>query len=787
MITRPTALIGRESELERLDQSLAAVEAGRSSFQLLVGEAGIGKTRLLSEARARSMARGLRTLHGVAIESGAGLPYLPLLTAISESLNGRGLEGSSAQIRAALFVRPGRDAPAAASDGRSQDEVGAALLLQAVFEVLTARPTVLLIDDVQWADASTLTVLDYLAHRGVDSAIAVIAAARDDERDPIERLAIADGRRYVHIPVPRLTREQVATQVETILGSAPPALDVDSIFRRTVGNPFFVEQVVASLVDLADRADEGAPAQLRALVLRRIRGLAPHSRAALDVLAILGRASPGELVSRIGRVTLNAVVSAMAEGARAGVVESDEHGYALRHPLFGEVIRHELAGPVRMELHRRAAEALADLVADPAVVAEHWWQAGAPRQSWAAAVAAADAARRTPAFGEQLLHLLRAIEVWPEDEPGHGAAILDAAHAAWMTGDPVAALRLARDAETSLLRVIGGPGGSSQDHALGLELLLAEGAFAWDAGDRDAAVRAFDQAHLILTDSTPPRSRSRAMWGLGRARIGERAFSEALEFALRAASFAREANDHVEEAEDLLLAGMAVAWAGGADGVAYLEEGRRLALAARAPSTIGHAHQFLVDILALSGAPERALQTAIEGITVTEELGLGRSHAADLRGRAALLFTDMGRYREAAEPLVGAEPRAYPLLARARLALRRGSYDEAATALDEAATGGAIGGPGSLGGWLELTHVEMANLRGDDAVARTWLGRVPEVPGIWGLDVAAWTALWVSRLGPSVDVQAGLATVGRHPDAALRRALGAEIAAMADALLGVLL
>jgi DNA-binding CsgD family transcriptional regulator len=108
--------------------------------------------------------------------------------------------------------------------------------------------------------------------------------------------------------------------------------------------------------------------------------------------------------------------------------------------------------------------------------------------------------------------------------------------------------------------------------------------------------------------------------------------------------------------------------------------------------------------------------------------------------------------------------------------MRRGAFDRAERALDEAAGLGAIGGPGALGGWLELARLELAWLRADAPDAGRWAAAIPFVPGVWGADVGAWVARWHARLG--LGERAALVdAAGRHPDPGRRAALVAEVEA----------
>ena len=759
-------LIGRDRELGRLADAIGAAVAGSPGFLLVLGEAGIGKTRLLRAAARLADRAGWRVLWGTAIESGRSIPYLPLLAPLTALVEGSGRGGQASRVPsddAMRVIRGALAGPARTADeGSSRRSLDTARLMEAVFDVLGRQPTLLVVDDAQWADASTLTVLDYVAHRARHEPLVVLAAARDEEPATLSRLPIADGRRFQAMALSRLSPTQVRLQAAALLGTTVSGSRAAALHRRTAGNPMFVEQVIAQ----ADR-DRGAPASLRALVMRRVTGLENEVRRVLDALAIIGRPAEPALIARVAGMSIAAADDALAAAIRAGVVVTDEAGVALRHPLFGEVIDAELSGPARRGLHAAAAEAESEAHGDAAEIANHWWFSGDSARAWSSASAAAVAATRSFAFAEVRLHLQRATEVWPEGEPGKLDALVELARAAWLSGDPAGALRLARAAQELE------PGRA--------ESMIEVGVYAWDAGYRGEATEAFIEAGSLIGADADPVLRGRASWGLGRAFAVTRS-EEAAELGLRAAALAREAGDLVLRSEGLALAAMARAFSGALDGLRWLDEAVDLALqSGESPHVAGHAFQFKVDLLGLAGAREEALATALAGIEACARLGLARTHGSDLRGRAALLLLESGRMADALDVVEPADERAFAALALGVLEMRRGDPDAAAAALDAASTSGAIGGPGALGGWLELARVELAWLGGDGPGARRWLDAIVPPPGVWGADVGAWTARWRARIDPAIP--AGLrAAAGGHPDPAVRGALVMEVrAATGDA------
>ena len=218
----------------------------------------------------------MRVLAGSAVETGGAIPYLPLVGPLAVAVDdAAATDAASVTVRRVVRGEPVVADPAPHREDAAAS-AGAARFIEAVYEVLVRRPTLLIVDDVHWADRSTVTVLEYLARRAGPVPLVVVAAARDDEPDLIGALSIADGRRFDRIEVHRLDRAEVADQVAALLGQRPPPALVDRLFERSAGNPMFVEELLGA----GDPGGEVGPGSssstaLRALVLGRVGRLSP--------------------------------------------------------------------------------------------------------------------------------------------------------------------------------------------------------------------------------------------------------------------------------------------------------------------------------------------------------------------------------------------------------------------------------------------------------------------------------------------------------------------------------
>ena len=783
----PVRLIGREAELARLTIALDAARSGEAAFRLVLGEAGIGKSALLAATMTLAADRGLRVLAGSAVETGRSIPYLPMVGPLATAIEGderTGRDAAAAKHAVRSVVRGALPGERIAPDVDAAASAGAARFIEAVFEVLVARPTLLIVDDVHWADRSTITLLDYLSRRAADAPLAIVAAARDDEPSAVVSLPIADGRRFEQIPVSRLGRGDVADQVADLLGHRAGTELVDELFERSAGNPMFVEELVGAVGADGRSADGGsttaiastaiASAALRSLVLGRVGRLSPAARSATEALAVVGRPADEALIGAVAGLDEAAIGPALEDAIAGGVVVSVGPNHDVRHPIVGEVVVDTLSAATSRRLHRRAAEAL-DGRSAPGVAAErarHWSAAGDDRRAWTADLEATDEAMHAFAFAEAAVALRHAARIWPPDEPGLARAELRAADAIWLSGDPELALEVALSAQAHV-----GASGDGAEHRQGgrdfeVELDIALGRYGWDAGERELSTRAFTRAIERLDPDVSPALRARALWGVGRGRIGEGRYDESYRMAIAAANAAHEGGVPAWEAEGWLLAGMAEAWSG-KNGIEELRRGIAVAVESGDPGAIGHAHLFLVDMLGLAGQREAALALAMDGIVLAERVGIGATHGSDLRGDAALLLIETGRWADADAVLAPADPRAIPSYARALLAMRRGDLATADDEIVAITVGRSIGGRGIRGGPLELARAEAAWLRGDRATATRELDSVTFSPGVWGIDFAAWRAFWRAKLGTATSEEPR----PRHTDARLDAALEAEIEA----------
>ena len=464
--------VGRERELSSLRGALG----GDARLVLVVGDAGVGKTRFVGEGMRRA-GGGMAWIWGGCLPLAEKLPLLPVADALGElsRLDGGGL------LEAALGLAPryvraeverllpqlGTAEPGQGSRGEGGQRER---LLSAVAELLGAVAgrcgLAVVIEDVHWADSATLDCLTYLARAGRGDALTVVVTCRSDEVPLDGRvtdwLAHVRARSEVaEIWLPPMSRGEVSAQITGLVGEEAPGAVVDDLYARAEGNPFFTEQLVAAaMAESAGgvlRPPEGLPDRLAELLAGRVRGCGGDARAVLAGLAVAGRPLTEALLCEVTGLELDAVRGGLRELAAAQLVAVSTAGGAHRprHALLAEAVSAGLLPGELVALHERTALALA-AASGPilaAEIAEHWQAAGRPAEELPARVAAAEAAEQVFGYAEAAAHWQRAIELCqaqPDAANGPGIDVprlyVRAIDALSLSGDGVRAGVVAEDA-----------------------------------------------------------------------------------------------------------------------------------------------------------------------------------------------------------------------------------------------------------------------------------------------------------------------------------------------------
>jgi eukaryotic-like serine/threonine-protein kinase len=421
-------LVGRHAALDRLEATLSAAAAGSGALVLISGESGIGKTRLALEAARLAIVRGYQVVTGAAtaaLEStSAGRsegpplhPLIPLLQVLGDRCTEGGLDtserllGDRGPVLAAyvpsLWQVPGqesRPAPRALPAAHAQMRLFR-YLADSVAAYAASTPTVLLLDDLQWADELTLGFLDYLARgRIATMPLVVIGSYRSDERhDTLASIAHAET--AIGIALGRVSADDVAAMVSEMLSLAePPKVFVQFLADRSEGNPYFVIEYLRMAVSerilvrnprgqlvFSDGGDSSTaaceslplPRSLREVVDRRVHRLSPLARRVVRCATVIGREFDAATIRAAVDLGDLEMARAVAEILDRQVAEITPAGrYRFTHDKLREVPYSALQDSERRTLHGQVAAAMErsttpeDLDRMSASLGRHWSAAG---------------------------------------------------------------------------------------------------------------------------------------------------------------------------------------------------------------------------------------------------------------------------------------------------------------------------------------------------------------------------------------------------------------------------
>jgi DNA-binding CsgD family transcriptional regulator len=597
-------LVGRGRELGQLGRALDAARAGSGTTALVAGEAGIGKTRLVSELAGRARDAGLEVLLGRSIDLvGTELPYQPFVEALHP-----------------LGAFPQVDAQVAGSQLRVFQET-----LALLFDRAAAAPVMLVLEDLHWADTSTLDLVVFLAHNLDDRRVLLVATYRADEPSSAERMRrFADGVRRsgsaLVLELGPLEREELTALLEARAGASLPAALADAIVARSEGNPFFAEELLATAGDRGRKLPRG----LRDLLLQRVARLDPATQGLLRLAAAAGR--------DVGYPLLRAVAALPERDVRESLRRAVEHGvlvaeqatgsFRFRHALLAEAVYATILPGEREELHARLAQELArSAAAAPAELAPHWAAAGRSAEALAVSVEAARQAEAVFGLAEAHAHLERALRLWDAVPDAAELARLDlaelcswAAELASQAGVAPRAVELAQQAIDRL---------EERDPLRTARLYDRLGRYLHESGRTDAALSAFEHVVDLVPAEPPSAERAHALAALAEGLMLAWRFEESLVICEQALALTRTVGVDAVELRVLLVLGRDLAYLGRADeGIAFLWRALELAEESGDPLALLHAYVSLTDVLMMLGRPRESARIGERGLQAVRRYGI---------------------------------------------------------------------------------------------------------------------------------------------------------------------
>jgi class 3 adenylate cyclase/tetratricopeptide (TPR) repeat protein len=407
-------LVGRSDEMATLGGVIEDLRRGTGRTIIVVGEAGIGKSRLLAEARTRARDENVAWLDGRCRALDEGTPFAGFRDLLRASPPGVVAEGEAGSI----MRRLADGEPAREEDGRSPEALRFDTLEAiATFAsgVSSRGPVILCFEDLHWSDPSTLDAVRRLRDVTRVDPVAVIATVRvvaghasralltESETDPST----------VVLTLGPLAKDEERDLLAELSGQTLPKETEESILSASDGVPLYLREFVRSLrgAETDQGVERGVPPTLDRLILARLDRLPAPARETLTALSVLGR--DVDLAVARSSVLRDDPDASLIELVRQGLIVVGGAGCSFSHALVQEVAYSTLLRDRRKELHRRAAETLetSSMELQDATLAYHWEQAGEPAAAIPYHVAAADAAEAVSGLLEALGHVDSAVHL----------------------------------------------------------------------------------------------------------------------------------------------------------------------------------------------------------------------------------------------------------------------------------------------------------------------------------------------------------------------------------------
>jgi DNA-binding CsgD family transcriptional regulator/tetratricopeptide (TPR) repeat protein len=680
------------------------------SAVFLGGDAGVGKSRLVGELAHHAAAEGAIVLVGRAIDISDAPPFWPVISALRHRMRTEG----DREVADLLVPRLAQLDDLSAERGPGVRTLEA--LHRVIVELAALRAVVLIVEDLQSADRSTLDLLVYLVANLTTEPVLLVGTYRSDTPGGMAKLTavLTELRRHRQVSwreIAPLSRESTVALVAALAPDRPGLEPL--VWQRSTGNAFIAEETVRAVLG-GDAF--GLPTTLRELVLGRVASLSLAGQRVVRAVAASTGPLPHPLLAEVLDRPEPELLEAMREVVDAGLVVVDEQdgGYRLRHGLMTEVVTADLLPGERIELHRRYATALsegprfdpgcnvdgkADHAAVSARLAHHWQQAGVPGRALQAAVAAARAAERIRGYAEAHRHWLRAAELVAQ-VPATDEVVLRsecwerAADAADLAGDHA-------DAVALLERRLADPQPLTGEVSALLTARL--GRYLAAAGHGGRAVRTYREAAALLPAAGAAAARAEVLAGYAGMLLRSGDFTAAQSIAKQALQLSRTARTQTIEAKVLAILGFSLAYLADTEaGSAALVEALTVAERTGEPTAIGETYLRRAELLSEPlNELVQGVECAREGVARVAAFGLSRTTGVALLALVSNGLFRLGRWDEAE----GAVADAWALaptgaealevrLARCRLVVGRGQFaaaDDELEAIDLLA--GSSAGP----------------------------------------------------------------------------------------------
>jgi len=666
-------MVGRDHELSVLLDAYRSADS-RPAVVVIAGEAGIGKSRLVAELLA-----GLRPDQAVCGSC---------LQLAGEPLPFAAIEDVWQQL-ARMTSGASRPASASAADPALSRLHQFECWLELIEGLADGRgPAVLVIEDLQWADDSTLAFLTMVARSLPRRRVMLVMTRRDDQPPATDAAAdaLAELMRVPSLKTLTLRRLTAAQAAELTLAlrtdqvspaQASPA-QIRDLWDRSQGNPYLLTELAAAGGEL--------PHHVSDVLLARVRRLHGDAQSLVRLAAVAGLSVDDAILWRASAMDSERYLAAVKDAVDAGVLIPESSRFVFRHSLTRDALSAQL---LPLEVRRLHAAVAATLEASNtrdaatlAAIAVHWKVAGERQRAFPAACAAGRQSFAVHAYGDAWHHFGYALELADGPDPcvDRSALLVEAAEAARWSGDIATGVRLVRQALPAVT-----------DRADQARLYERLGRYFWEAGDNGESHAAFSSAIELLSDDPDSPARPTVLAGLARASAVMTAYGRAAEEAAVAVDEARRAGLPEVEADALTTLGVAVAVLGNGDGAGLIRQALALVDPGEHLEATCRSYANLVFVLEHQGRHDEACDAAVQGLDAVGRHGLELGAGAALASNTAAILFNRGRYEECAallDDLLGRGPlqgQALQLfIERAGLEVARGHRQEARASLQSA-------------------------------------------------------------------------------------------------------
>jgi class 3 adenylate cyclase/tetratricopeptide (TPR) repeat protein len=454
-IGQRTPFVGRESERADLRRYLEAARGGHGSLVMIGGEPGVGKTRITEELATEARRHGFLTLTGHCYEMEGAPPYIPFVEIIESAA--RIVEptalfsamGASAPEVAKLMPELRHKFPDIPEPPPLPPEQERRRMFNGVLDFISraahAQPLLLVLEDLHWADESTMLLLQHIVQRLQEIPVLTVGTYRDTELDVARSLAKALEellrQRLAHdMILRRLPEADVSAMLKRHSEQVPPARLVELIYRETEGNPFFVEEIFKHFSEEGklfnakgdwrsdvEIGEAEVPRGVRLVIGRRLERVSEKCRRTLSAAAIIGRGFSFDLLEELVNLDEDSLFDSIEAAEQAQLITSKTEGGRARFIFSHELIRQTLVSSLslarRQRSHLKVAEAIEQLHAGAleehaADLSYHFYQGGGdPEKTIEYSALAAERAFAQTAYEETVAQYQRALQALEHRQP----------------------------------------------------------------------------------------------------------------------------------------------------------------------------------------------------------------------------------------------------------------------------------------------------------------------------------------------------------------------------------